>query len=144
MYRASAMSTSLTPEDRQRRLSAFTHSFRDVFARSDQRQRLQAYLHGLLDGPERKNLEGIASQAAGGAPTGALAQALQHFVSTSPWEADRLLARYRALLAGQLDGPDRVWVVQDLAFPKKGRHSVGAQRQLARSLGGKVNCQLAV
>ena len=37
-----------------------------------------------------------------------------------------------------------MWVVHDGVIPKKGQHSVGAQRQYARSLGRKLNCQLAV
>jgi len=40
--------------------------------------------------------------------------------------------------------PAAVWVVHDGSFPKKGHSSVGVQRQFARSLGKKINCQLAV
>jgi SRSO17 transposase len=37
-----------------------------------------------------------------------------------------------------------VWVVHDGVFAKKGRHSVGVQRQFARSVGRKINCQVGV
>ena len=40
--------------------------------------------------------------------------------------------------------PAAVWVVHDGVFAKKGRHSVGVQRQFARSVGKKINCQVGV
>ncbi len=74
----------------------------------------------------------------------ALAQALQHFISQSPWESGKLQAAYRKFLAKRLPSPQALWVVHDGIFPKKGRHSVGVQRQFVPSLGRKMNCQLAV
>ena len=35
-------------------------------------------------------------------------------------------------------------MIHDGSFAKKGQHSVGVHRQLARSVGKKINCQLAV
>jgi SRSO17 transposase len=69
---------------------------------------------------------------------------LQHFLSSSPWSVGRFLAVYRSLVGQPSPGQLRLWVVQDLVFPKSGRHSVGALRQFARPLGRKINCQVAV
>jgi SRSO17 transposase len=131
--------------DRLARLEAFAERFRDVFPRADQFRRFVAYLAGLLTAPGRKNVEGIAAAAVGLAPAEAdLVQALQHFVTRSPWDAGRLFAAVRRVRPGAVTDPGSVWVVHDAVFPKKGRHSAGVQRQFARALGQKVNCQLGV
>src|SRR5437763_17013961 len=101
--------------DRLQRLAAYSLAFRDVFSRGDQAQRLLAYLHGLL-GHGRKNIEAMAARVCAGPTRAAFAQALQHFISTSPWDAGRLLARYRR----RLPGPGKsIWVVHDVVFPNK-------------------------
>lgn len=130
-------------EARDRRFEAFAAGFEDVFARADQFRRFRVYLRGLLDPGERKNVEGIAARATAPAESD-VAQALQHFVSQSPWDTGRLLASYRRQLAGRLADPAAVWVVHDGVIPKRGLHSVGAQRQFARAVGRKLNCQIAV
>lgn len=126
------------------RLETYCHRFADVLTRTDQRERLAMYLRGLLDGPTPKNAEAIAARLLPGESSSALAQALQHFLSTSPWDSERFLACYRSALRSPSDTTPRLWVVHDVIFPKKGRHSVGAQRQFARTLGRKLNCQIAV
>lgn len=130
-----------TPE-RVDRFESFVAGFRTAFHRADQFLRFRAYLRGLLEPGERKNLESLAAAAAAVMTVEAnLSQALQHFVSSSPWDGDRLLSAARA---GHARDPHAVWVVHDGVFAKKGRHSVGVQRQYARALGRKLNCQLAV
>ncbi len=127
------------------RLAAFAEGFRAVFPRADQYLRFRAYLVGLLAPGDRKNVESIATRSAGLLPAEAdPVQALQHFITRSPWDAGRLLAACRRALADPLSDPGSVWVVHDAVFPKRGRHSAGVQRQFARSLGRKVNCQIGV
>lgn len=131
--------------DRLARLDAYASRFADVFARSDQLRWFRLYLRGLLDAGDRKNVEAIAARVGAGDPGPTdFAQALQHFVSHSPWDAGRLLARYRELLPAAVRADPGAWVVHDAVIPKKGRYSVGTQRQFARPLGRKVNCQVAV
>lgn len=130
--------------DRLDRLEGYLALYRDLFGRADQARLFGLYVRGLLDGDHRKNVESIAGRVGGSEdPAADLAQSLQHFVTQSPWDADKLVARYRSQLAAG-ETAVRTWVVHDGVIPKKGRFSVGVQRQFARSLGRKVNCQLAV
>ena len=123
----------------------FTEAFRPVFARADQFRRFRIYLRGLLEPGERKNVEAIAARAAPGeSGESDLAQALQHFISHSPWDAGRVFAATRRTLRKRHGDSGGRWVIHDAAFPKKGWHSVGVQRQFARALGRKVNCQIGV
>lgn len=129
--------------DRLARLDAYADRFADVFARSDQLRWFRLYLRGLLDAGDRKNAEAIAARV-GDSGSADFAQALQHFVGHSPWDAGRVMARSRELLPAATRRSPGTWVVHDGVVPKKGRHSVGTQRQFARPLGRKVNCQVAV
>lgn len=132
-------------DDRLRRFEAHVARLRPVFHRADQALRFRAYLRGLLEPTDRKNVESIAAAAGQSMMVEAdLAQALQHFVSQSPWDSGRLLAAVRELNRDRRDDPDAVWVVHDTAFAKKGQHSVGVMRQFAREVGKKINCQVGV
>lgn len=123
----------------------YISGFRSTFQRADQFLRFRAYLRGLLEVSDRKNVEAIAAAASRVIMVEAnLAQALQHFVSHSPWDAGRLLAAVRRCTALLRADSAAVWVVHDGVFAKKGRHSVGVQRQFARSVGKKINCQVGV
>jgi len=129
--------------DQLARLDVYLTAYRELFARADQARSFGLYVRGLLDDDHRKNVESIAGRLRRAeAPASDLAQSPQHFVTQSPWDAGRVLARYRSLVRPKLAG--RTWVVHDGIVPKKGRHSVGVQRQFARTLGRKVNCQVAV
>jgi SRSO17 transposase len=67
-------------------------------------------------------------------------QALQHFVTDAPWNADAVWRRLRAVL------PERrgILILDETSFPKQGAHSVGAARQYCGALGKVANCQVAV
>lgn len=129
------------------RFEEYVAQFRVVFQRADQFLRFRAYLRGLLESPGRKNVESISTAASRVILVEAnLAQALQHFVSHSPWDSGRLFATVRRhTAAGRANSAGTaIWVVHDGVFAKKGRHSVGVQRQFARSVGRKINCQVGV
>lgn len=132
-------------EDRIRHFEAFAASLRPVFHRADQALRFRAYLRGLIEPLERKNVEALAMAATGAMLVEAnLGQALQHFVSQSPWDSERLFSALRAQTRHLRHDPGAVWLVHDAVFPKKGHHSVGVFRQFARAEGKKINCQVAV
>ncbi|VTR93678.1 Uncharacterized protein OS=Asticcacaulis benevestitus DSM 16100 = ATCC BAA-896 GN=ABENE_04845 PE=4 SV=1: DDE_5 [Gemmata massiliana] len=143
--RQDATGTPPITGDRLARFEGYVSAFRPVFHRSDQLLRFRAYVRGLLERTERKNVEAIATAAGRVMMVESnLAQALQHFVSHSPWDARRLLGAVRRFAVAPRPDPGAVWVVHDGVFTKKGRHSVGVQRQYARSLGKKINCQVGV
>lgn len=131
--------------ERCERFESFVAKFRSVFHRADQFLRFRAYLRGLLEPIERKNVESIASAASSVMLVETnLAQSLQHFVSQSPWDHRRLASALRSANVELRRDPSAVWLVHDGVFPKKGRHSIGVQRQFARILGRKINCQVGV
>jgi SRSO17 transposase len=98
----------------------------------------------LLPG-ERKSIEPMAARL-DPARVPSLHQALHHFVATSPWHDDAMLAavRERVLPSLTRHGPITAWIIDDTGFPKKGTHSVGVARQYCGQLGKQENCQVAV
>lgn len=131
--------------DRIERFEGFVASFRSVFHRADQFLRFRAYLRGLIEPSERKNVEAIAAAVTSVMMVESnLAQALQHFISNSPWDHGRLLSRLREQTRPDRHDDQAIWLIHDGVFTKKGRHSVGVHRQFARAIGQKVNCQIGV
>ncbi|MPZ28629.1 MAG: IS701 family transposase [Micromonosporaceae bacterium] len=113
----------------------------DIFSsmhRADQRRAAEAYLRGLLSVAGRKSVRGMATATASGRSV----QSLQQFLSQSPWDPVPIRRR----LLTQLVASQRpvACVVEEVAFPKHGRHSAAVERQYVRSLGRVCNCQLAV
>jgi len=129
-----------------RSLDNYIALFRDAFRRREQAHWAAVYLQGLLRPGGRKTIGGMVRRVA---PLLNLmaedaAQALQHFVNQSPWDEAKVWRHYRGLMAKRLAGPDGWFVLDDPAFVKQGRHSVGVQRQYSGALGRKTNCQIAV
>jgi SRSO17 transposase len=132
-------------EQRSAGFESFVAGLRPVFHRADQSLRFRAYLRGLLEPSDRKNVETIAASASRHMMLESdLAQALQHFVSQSPWSCERLIGALLEQSRNLRKDPEAIWVIHDAAFAKKGQHSVGVYRQLARDQQKKINCQVAV
>jgi len=72
-------------------------------------------------------------------------QALQHFVSHSPWDHRPVMDQV-ALDADRLLGgsPDTGLIIDETGIPKKGEMSVGTARQWCGRLGKVDNCQVGV
>lgn len=134
-----------SPNHCHERIAAYAAKYSDLFMRADQREWFRLYIRGLLTTLERKNVETIAAAVAPEVQTGAnLGQALQHFVSQSPWEHARVFARYRECLPAAYREQASTLVIHDGVLLKKGRNTVGTQRQMARPMKRKVNCQVVV
>src|SRR6266567_591980 len=132
----------------RKRLVAFAE---DVFAsmpRKDQRARGESYLRGLLLDGKRKSIEPMAARLAAADADGQgegvrdLEQALQQFVNQSPWDPVPVRHRLAERMTAAI-GP-AAWVIDDTAFPKFGRHSVGVAPQYCGALGKVANCQVGV
>src|SRR5690349_3577440 len=133
------------PETGERRLQAYLARLAEVLGHADRRERVVGYCTGLLLPGERKSVEPMAARL-DPARVSSLHQALHHLVATAPWSDAAVLAavRERVLSALTRHGPVAAWIVDDTAFPKKGRHSVGVARQYCGQLGKQENCQVAV
>lgn len=118
------------------RFGTFVDQFGVCFSRRPQREAARRYLDGLFNDSERKSM-----QAMHGRLTDPVTyQALQHFITDSPWDATRFWAQLRSLV------PDRsgILAIDDTGLPKQGKHSVGVKRQYCGALGKTGNCQVAV
>src|SRR5262249_47398881 len=140
-------STPQPPEsgDLLPRLETWLTPYGAEFRRQDQKRWAAAYLMGLLQPGQRKTIENMARTLAlqSAWRTRDVAQALQHFIDRSPWDANRVASCLQSHLAPSLS-PKGYLVIEEMTFVKQGRHSVGVQRQLSSALGRKVNCQVAV
>jgi SRSO17 transposase len=121
----------------RRRLVAFTAEMFEPLARADQRRWGEVYLRGLMLDGKRKSIQPMAERLPDGNE-----QALQQFVSQSPWDW-RLVRRRLAIKMTAAVDPD-AWIVDDTGFPKFGTASVGVARQYSGTLGKVANCQVGV
>jgi SRSO17 transposase len=76
------------------------------------------------------------------ADVSAMRQRLQECVSISDWSEDVVGSRLAVKVDSELPGIE-AFVIDDSGFPKKGKHSVGVQRQYSGTLGRQDNCQVA-
>lgn len=132
-------------DDSEARFEAYVEALAQVLGHADRVGPFRSYCTGLLLPGERKSVEPMAARLAP-QRTGAEHQSLLHFVGQAPWDEQRLLraVREQVLPALTASGPIESWIIDDTAFPKKGRHSVGVARQWCGQLGKQDNCQVAV
>jgi SRSO17 transposase len=109
-----------------------------VFARSEPRRRVLAYLRGLLGQAERKNGWTLAEAAGEVSPDG-----MQRLLRTADWNADAVRDELRAFVVERL-GPGGVLIVDETGFIKKGTRSAGVARQYTGTTGKIDNCQIGV
>jgi SRSO17 transposase len=109
------------------------------FARAEPRRRVLAYLKGLVGNVGRKNGWQLAEHAGERTPDG-----MQRLLATADWDPDLVRDDLRGYVVEQLGDPGAVLVVDETGFLKKGRTSVGVQRQYSGTAGKVDNCQLGV
>lgn len=98
------------------------------------------YLSGLLGTQRRKNIERIEADVAESDY-----ESMQHFISASPWDHTAVMRQVAQEAEITLGGSaDTALYVDESAFVKKGRASVGVQRQYCGRLGKLENCQVGV
>jgi SRSO17 transposase len=132
-------------DERAERFAAYVDGLASVIGHADRIGPLRDYCTGLTLRIERKSVEPMA---AGTAPARAAAQhqSLLHFIGVAEWSDGRVLGKVREMVLPALTrhGPIEAWIIDDTAFPKQGRHSVGVQHQYCGQLGKPANCQVAV
>ena len=119
-----------------RRFGTFADQFAGGFSRRPQRAAASQYLEGLFNDSERKSMQAMHGRLSDPVSY----QALQQFITDSPWATAPVWAQLRAAVPVRRG----VLAVDDTSFPKQGKRSVGVQRQYCGALGKIANCQGAV
>ena len=112
----------------------------DVFAslgRSGWQDRAGWYLQGLMIDGRRKSIQPMAARLGS-----VHEQALNHFVTNSPWDVEPVRARV-AELVDEAVSP-QAWAIDDTGLPKCGSASPCVARQYTGTAGKVTNCQVAV
>ncbi len=109
------------------------------FARSETRERVKAYLKGLLSPIERKNGWQLAEEAGYSTP-----YAMQYLLDRAVWESDEVRDVGLAYVREMIGNANGVYVLDETGFLKKGKKSVGVQRQYSGTAGRVENCQIGV
>jgi SRSO17 transposase len=107
--------------------------------RREVRERIMAYLAGLLATVERKNGWQLAEQLGEHGPRN-----VQRVLSGSHWNADAVRDDLRAYVVEQLGARESVLIIDETGFIKKGTKSAGVQRQYSGTAGRIENCQIGV
>lgn len=126
-----------------RDLTEFVDDLIAPVGRIDRRASMRSYVEGLLLDGERKSIEPMARRlVANEDEVEPMRQRLQEVVTISPWSDREMFARLARKIDSELPGTEAL-ILDDTGFPKKGKHSVGVQRQYSGTLGRIDNCQVA-
>src|ERR1700722_14865231 len=129
----------------EKRFAAYIERLTSVVGHADRKRPLNDYCTGLVMPLERKSVVPLAAVTSPGHAC-AQHQSLLHFVGSSPWSDEDMLAEVRAMVLPSMErqGPIEAWIIDDTATPKKGKHSVGVAHQYCGQLGKQANCQASV
>jgi SRSO17 transposase len=132
-------------EESERRFEKYAEGLASVIGHADRVGPLHDYCIGLVLPGERKSVEPMAAKTDPDRME-AQHQSLLHFVGVAEWSDERVLAKVREMVLPAIErhGAIEAWIIDDTAFPKQGRHSVGVQHQYCGQLGKQANCQVAV
>jgi SRSO17 transposase len=125
------------------------------FARPEPRCHALLYLQAIISDLKRKNGWQIAEHAKQERPYG-----MQRLLSRAVWDEDGVRDDLRTFVMQCLNSPPQgsgaphpdpfsqapypVLVADESAFPKRGRHSAGVQKQYCGATGRVDNCQVGV
>jgi SRSO17 transposase len=126
------------------RLHALWTRFRPCFTTTtrDGSPYAWVYLRGVLTMTTKRTFANIARRVIDPADDG---QALQQFMSDSPWSAQRVIVQVQAELAASPTlHPGGMLILDESADAKAGLHSAGAARQWNGRLGKLDLCQVGV
>ena len=127
----------------ERELGGYIETFTEGMGRPERRRAMGWYITGLLLDGERKSIEPMAARLVDEeSEIESMRQRLQQCVVVSDWSDDEVRARLARKLDSELPSIE-AFVLDDTGFPKKGKFSVGVQRQYSGTLGRRDNCQVA-
>jgi len=106
-----------------------------------QQDNAQQYLQGIFCAERgKRNIERMVEEV-----SGSEYEALQHFISNSPWDSKGLMVELAKNVSRKLQPFGKIGcTVDEKAHLKKGTKSVGVARQYAGTSGKVDNCQVAV
>ena len=107
--------------------------------RPESRTRLGAMVLALLSRQGPRNCWTLAEQAGEDRPWG-----MQHLLARAAWNTDAVAGELRAFVVDHLGAADGILVVDETGDLKKGRSTVGVQRQYTGTAGRIENAQVAV
>jgi SRSO17 transposase len=108
-------------------------------ARSQSRDRVLAYLRGLLSEAERKNSWQVAEMCGEPTPYG-----FQYVLSRADWDANAVRDELRTYILQHLGDSNGVLVLDETGFLKKGQHAAGVARPYTGTVGTVENCPIGV
>jgi SRSO17 transposase len=108
------------------------------FHRSEGRNLAQSYVVGLMMDGERKSVEPMSERV------NASERSMQRLLTEVKWDDQEVIREFRRVMLAETIDPQGVLVVDDTAFPKKGKDSVCVARQYCGSTGKVDNCQIGV
>lgn len=115
-------------------LREYLAQFDDCFARKDTREHLPIFICGQLSNLERKSAEPIALEA------GVAPRTLQEFLSQLRWDHERMRDRLAEIAVKQAAAaPQRIGIVDETSWVKKGNKTPGVQRQYLGCVGKQEN-----
>ncbi|GAB3816735.1 IS701 family transposase [Micromonospora zhanjiangensis] len=118
-------------------LADFTGDVFGSLTRAGWQDRAGQYLHGLMLDGRRKSIQPMAGRL-----PGVHDQALNHFVTNSPWDVTPVRRRL-ALRMDEVITP-AAWALDDTGWLKCGTASPGVARQYTGTAGKVTNCQIGV
>ena len=116
-----------------------SQQMRGYFVRPESHYRALTYIQGLMSSAERKNGWQVSEEVGEATP-----YAVQHLLARAKWDCDGVRDALRAYVSDTLASPTGVLVIDETGFLKKGRKSVGVQRQYSGTVGRIENCQVGV
>jgi SRSO17 transposase len=120
-------------------LSEWLEPFLNALGHKVRRRWAPVYIRGLFGRTERKSVQPMAAEL-----TPDDYDQLHNFIASRSWDS----APLETVLASKADalvgGKGAILVIDDVALPKKGEHSVGVASQYAGALGKTANCQVLV
>jgi SRSO17 transposase len=116
-----------------------SQQMRGYFVRPESHYRALTYVQGLMSSVERKNGWQVSEEVGEATP-----YAMQHLLDRAKWDCDGVRDELRTYVLDTLASPTGVLVIDETGFLKKGRKSVGVQRQYSGTAGRIENCQVGV